>query len=84
MIAYPVWDVGVVAEESAVAVSPVVAVGWVDVGVEDELVAVGVVEFVELDPQAERANKARRSRVTMIAFEIVTRGYECIIRIVLS
>ena len=70
--------------ETVVEDSPVVAVGWVALGVEEELVADGVVEFVELAPQAERANKARRSTVIMIAFEIVTRRYVCIIGIILS
>ena len=80
-IGYPVWDVAVVAGETAVEVSPDVEVAVccrADVGVGGELVAVGVGVFVEPDPQAERARKIRRRRVPMTAFESVTRRNECV------
>ena len=83
-IGYPAGDVAVVAGETAVVVSPGVAVAVccrADVGVADELVAVGVGVFVEPDPQAERARKIKRSKVPMIAFESVTRRNECVVGI---
>src|SRR6266704_2074494 len=81
-IGYPVWDVAVVAGETAVVVSPVVEVAVccrADVGVAGELVFVGVGVFVEPDPHAERARKIKRRNVMMIAFESVTRRNECVI-----
>ena len=81
-IGYPVWDVAVVAGETAVEVSPGVEVAVccrADVGVAGELVAVDVGVFVEPDPQAERARKIRSRRVPMTAFESMTRRNECVI-----
>ena len=51
---------------------------------EDEPLVVGVEELVELDPHAERMKTARISKMPIVAFEIVMRRNECIIRIVLS
>jgi len=79
-IGYPVWDVAVVAGETAVVVTPGVALAVcceADVGVAAELVAVGVRVFVEPDPQAERARKSKRSKVPMIVFESETSRNGC-------
>ncbi len=86
MIGYPVWDACVIAGETAAVESPVVSAGWVDVevDVEDELVAAGVEELVELDPHADRTKIARTSKMPIVAFEIVMMRDECIIRIILS